>query len=130
MVRFIEESAKEFVESLGAKFGKCEEDVKDGYISKIEVEGDLNYEIFLSFPKSTLDKVSILLFEDEEYDLEDLLKEIANLIVGKAKVVASNKEIHFNISIPEFLDKKEISYDDKVTYSIDGNCFTIFIKGK
>ena len=130
MVKFIEESVKEFVNTLKAKFGKCENEVSDGYMSKIEVNGDLNYEVYLSFPKKTLDKVSMLLFGDDDYDLEDLLKEIANLIVGKAKVLASNKEVHFNISIPEFIDRKEISFDDKMTYSIDGECFTIFLKGK
>ena len=130
MIKFIEESAKEFVESLGAKFGICDREIKDGFISKIEVEGDKNYEIYLSFPKSALDKISLILFGDLDYDLKDLLKEIANIIVGKAKVVASIKNVHFNISIPEFLEDKKISFDDKISYKIDNECFEIFLKEK
>jgi len=130
MIRFIEESVKEFVNSLGGEYGVCEKVVDNGFISKIEVDGHMNYEIYLKFPKKTLDLVSTLLFGDDEYELEDLLKEIANLIVGKAKVFASDKDIHFNISIPEFLEKKEISFDEAKSYSINGECFSVFLKGK
>jgi len=130
MLKFIEESVKEFVDSIGGEYGFCENIVKDGFVSKIEVDGHMNYEIYLKFPKKTLDLVSTLLFGDDEYDLEDLLKEIANLIVGKAKVFASDKNIHFNISIPEFLEKKDISYDEAKSYSINGECFSVFLKGK
>jgi len=130
MINFINESVKEFIESVGGEYNNCEKEVKEGFIGKIEVEGDLNYDVYLKFPKYTLDIVSELLFGDEEYDLEDLLKEIVNIVVGKAKVFASNKNIHFDISIPEFIEQKEISFDEKQSYSINGKCFTVFIKGE
>jgi len=126
MDKFLDKAVENFINSIGGTFGKCNNPNKEGFISKIEVKGDINKTIYLCIPKETLDTVSMLLFGETEYDLPDLTNEIANLIVGNAKVIASKNNVNFNISTPEFLDLKNIKYDTKKNYSIDGECFSIF----
>jgi len=126
MDEFLDKAVENFIKSIGGTFGKCNNPNKEGFISKIELKGDINKTIYLFIPKETLDTVSMLLFGETEYDLLDLTNEIANLIVGNAKVIASKNNVNFNISTPEFLDLKNIKYDTKKNYSIDGECFSIF----
>ena len=75
-----------------------------------------------------LDIVSELLFGDTDYDIEDLSKEIANLIVGNAKVLASDEDIHFDITTPKFHKHINMDYDKKIDLSIQGKCFSILFK--
>ena len=125
MKRYFSKAVENLANSIGATFGKCENPPKEGYISKIDIDGDVKKSIYILVPKITLDKISIHLFGDCEYDLADLVNEIANLIVGNAKVVASEEDVHFNISTPEFLDVKDVTYEKREDYSIDGECLSI-----
>ncbi len=125
MDRFFDKAVENFVKSIGGEFGKCGNVDKEGFVSKIEVNGDINKPVYLFIPKETLDTVSMLLFGEKEYDLPDLTNEIANLIVGNAKVIASDENIDFDISTPQFLDIKDVKYDVRKDYSIDGECFSI-----
>ena len=125
MDRFLDKAVENFITSIGGKLGSCENSHNDGFVSKIEVKGDINKSIYIFIPKETLDKISMLLFGEVDYDLKDLTNEIANLIVGNAKVVAADENIHFNISTPEFVDIKDIKYDTRKDYSIDGECLSI-----
>ena len=128
MEKFFIEAAKNFAKSIGAEINHCNEKVEDGFISQIDIRGDENLDIYLVLPKDVLDTVSELLFGDTDYDIEDLAKEIANLIVGNAKVLASEENIHFNISTPKFHNKLDVSFDKKLDLSIDGKCFSILFK--
>jgi len=130
MEKFFIKAAENFSNSLGLSFDKCKNEVKEGFVSKIEINGDLNFDVYILIPKKTLDLVSISLFGDDDYDLADLTNEIANLIIGNAKVVAAEEGVSFNISTPEFLDKEKIDYDKKVDLSIDNECFSILFKEK
>ncbi len=125
MDKFFDKAVENFVISIGGSFGKCKNLHKDGFISKIEIKGDINKSVHLFIPKETLDTVSMLLFGEKDYNLPDLTNEIANLIVGNAKVIASNENVNFNISTPKFLDIKDIKYENRKDYSIDGECFSI-----
>ena len=125
MENFFSKAAKNFVHSVGGNFGKCNNPPKEGYVSKIEIDGDIKKSIYILVPRETLDTLSMLLFGEKEYDLQGLINEMANLIVGNAKVVAAEENVHFNISIPEFLDVKNVKYEKREDYSIDNECFSI-----
>jgi len=125
MERFLDKAVENFINSIGGKLGKCDNLHEDGFVSKIEINGDINKGIYIFVPKETLDKISMLLFGDTDYDLKDLTNEIANLIVGNAKVIASDENVHFNISTPEFLDIKDIKYKNRKNYSINDECLSI-----
>ncbi len=125
MKRFFSKAAENFVISLGGNFGKCDNPPKEGFISKMEIDGDIKKTIYILVPKKTLDTISMLLFGENEYDLQGLINEIANLIVGNAKVIASEENVHFNISTPEFLNIKNIKYENREDYNINGECFSI-----
>jgi chemotaxis protein CheY-P-specific phosphatase CheC len=63
---------------------------------------------YLFFKKDTLNEFSkALLFEDNlnEDDLDDLVKEVANMIIGSAKVTLenNNKDVEYKIGVPDFL---------------------------
>jgi CheY-specific phosphatase CheX len=64
--------------------------------------------------------------------MADLTNEIANMIVGNAKVVASKKGIDFNISVPQFLGEYQnnIDYDDVLSFKYKGVCFYVLFKEK
>jgi len=128
MEKFFIKAAENFAKSLGLNLDTCKYEVKEGFVSKIKISGDLNFDVYILIPKKTLDLVSISLFGDNDYDLADLANEIANLIIGNAKVGA--EEVSFNISTPEFLDKENVDYDKKVDLSIDNECFSILFKEK
>ncbi len=128
MEKFFVKAAENFAQSIGAEINHCESEVKEGFISEIDIRGDENIDIFLVLPKDVLDIVSELLFGDTDYDIEDLSKEIANLIVGNAKVLASDEDIHFDITTPKFHKHINMDYDKKIDLSIQGKCFSILFK--
>ncbi len=128
MEKFFEEAAKNFAKSIGAEIDHCKDEIKHGFISEIDIRGDVNIDIYLILPKDVLDSISELLFGDRDYDIEDLSKEIANLIVGNAKVLASEENIHFDISTPKFFENINIDYDKRINLSIKGKCFSILFK--
>ena len=128
MEKFFIEAAKNFAKSIGAEIDHCESEVKEGFISEIDIRGDENLDIFVVLPKDVLDEVSELLFGDKNYDVEDLSKEIANLIVGNAKVLASEEDIHFDITVPKFHKDLNIKYDKRLDLSLKDKCFSILFK--
>ena len=128
MEKFFIKAAQNFAKSIGAEVDHCKSDVKEGYIGEVDIRGDENLNIYIVLPKDVLDIVSELLFGDTDYDVEDLSKEIANLIVGNAKVLASEEDIHFNITTPKFSNSLDIDYDKRVDLSIKGKCFSILFK--
>ena len=128
MEKIFIKAAQNFAQSIGAEVSHCESDIKEGYIGEVDIRGDENLNIYILLPKDVLDLVSELLFGDTDYDIEDLSKEIANLIVGNAKVLASEEDIHFNITTPKFSNSLDIDYDKRIDLSIKGKCFSILFK--
>lgn len=120
-----------FIESIEGQVGGCKKNPDKGFVSKIEISGDENYEIFIVIPKRKLDYVSEYLFGDKNYDVADLTNEIANMIVGNAKVIAAEKGMNFDISTPQFIGEFEkMKYDDILKFKYKGVCFYILFKAK
>lgn len=72
------------------------------------LENDIEHTWYLFFEKKVLDEIAFnLLFEENlcEDDLDDLLKEIANQIIGSAKVLLEEKypDNTYTINLPEFM---------------------------
>jgi len=132
MQNIFKEAVKNYLESIEANFGECKVDPHSGFVAKIDINGDENYEVFVVVPKLKLDYIAELWFGDSsDYDAQDLVKEITNLIVGNAKVIAENKGINFDISTPEFLGEYEnIEYNDILKFKFKNRCFYVIFKEK
>ena len=130
MQSIFKEAVKNYLESIEANLDECKADPHTGFVSKVDINGDENYEIFVVIPKVKLDYIAELWFGDSsDYDTEDLVKEISNLIVGNAKVIAENKGIHFDISTPEFLGEYEdMEYNDILKFKFKNRCFYLLFK--
>jgi hypothetical protein len=132
MIKIIKEAVKNYLSSLNTEFDECGEKKINGFVSKIEIDGHKKADIYIVVPVRKLDMVSLYWFGDKNYDPKDLTNEIANLIVGNAKIIAEKKKINFNISTPEFLGKfnKNIEYDDVLAFKYKTVCFYILFKEK
>ncbi len=129
MNNILYQSCENFAKSLGIDIIKCNDDDIKGFVSEVDIRGDLNYKVYVVLPKEKLDMVSEIFFGDTSYDIEDLSKEIANLIVGNANVVASEKNINFDISVPKFLGEyKNLEFDDKICLKSNGIKFFVLYK--
>jgi len=130
MIEIIKESVKNYLLSLEANFNECKTKNIKGFVSKIEIRGDKEANIYIVIPKRKLGYVAKYWFGEPDYDIIDLTNEIANLIVGNAKMNASKKGIHFDISTPEFLGEfdKNIEYDDVLLFKYKNVCFYIMFK--
>ncbi|GAB6045254.1 hypothetical protein JCM11957_08520 [Caminibacter profundus] len=133
MNTILKKACENFAKTLGIEIKECNDKNIRGFIGKIFILGDINYDIYLIVPKEKLDLVSEIFFGDKnDYDLEDLTKEIANLIVGNSKIVADENNIYFDISTPEFLGeyKNNIDFDDFICLESKGVKFFILYKEK
>ncbi len=133
MFNIIKKSVYNFVDSIEGKVEECNETLKNGFVSKISIFGDENYDFYIVVPHEKLSYIANYYFGDHNYDAEDLTKEIANQIIGNAKIIAKNKSKNFDISIPEFLGEynDNIKYDDILSFKFNGDkCFYILFKGK
>jgi CheY-specific phosphatase CheX len=131
MIDIIKKSVKNYLESLEADFDECKDNNINGYVSKIQIEGDKKADIYVVVPRKKLEYISEYWFGDQNFEEKDLTNEIANLIVGNAKVIGDEKNIHFNISTPEFLGEyKNIDYDDVLSFKYKNVCFYVLFKEK
>ena len=131
MNTILKQAVENYIESIDGHIKECKAKPHTGFVAKISTEGDLEYDIFVILPKTKLNYIAELWFGDKNnYDIEDLTKEIANLIVGNGKIVAKEKGIEFNISIPEFLGEytKQIKYDDILKFKFRNRCFYLLFK--
>ena len=103
----------------------------DFYVSKIHIKGEENYDFYIYIKKETLKKMALLFLYEKnptEDILKDLIKEIANIIIGKAKVLASLKNIIFDISTPEFIRAGATppkNNDLEINFMFEGRIFSI-----
>lgn len=118
-----------FLESIDSKSTECKAMPKSGYVSEIDIKGDILYRIYVVLQKSHLDSVSEIYFGDKNYEIDDLLNEITNQIIGNAKVVAVEHNIHFDISTPKFLGEyKKINSDYLLKFKFKNRCFYLMFK--
>ena len=124
--------AQSFLEVLQESINKTPKDsilpIKKGYLAKISMlKGNVaDKEVFLLFDKAFLTIITKALLEEESPDkatLDDMAKELANLIVGHAKVLAKGDR-SFNISVPSYLGYKLIKdYDSGLHFKLGrGHC--------
>jgi len=132
MKNIFKEAVKNYIDSIEGNITECKVEPHKGFMSKIDIKGDENYTIYIVVPKEKLDYIAELWFGDSsEYDIDDLTKEIANLIVGNAKIIAKDKNVNFDISTPEFLGEYEkIKYDDILKFKFKNRCFYVIFKEK
>jgi CheY-specific phosphatase CheX len=132
MIELIKKSVKNYLKSLDADFNECQDKNINGYVSKIEIIGDKKADIYVVIPPKKLEYISEYWFGEKNFDAKDLTNEIANLIVGNAKVIGSEKNVNFNISTPEFLGeyKNNIEFDDFLAFKYKDLCFYILFKEK
>ena len=101
-------------------------------VSKIEINGEHNYQIYVAISKKSLKKMAhIFLLEEEPTKpiIQDLLKEISNIIIGRAKVILQEKyNINSTISTPEFINNYKFNDEKVVSFTFEGDVFSIFIK--
>ncbi len=132
MNRIIKEAVENFINSIEAKIDECKNEKIEGYVSKIQIRGDKNFDIYVVVPNEKLSYISNYYFGDDNFDVEDLTKEISNQIIGNAKIIAAENNVNFDISVPEFLGEynDKIDYDDMLAFRFNGDkCFFILFKG-
>lgn len=97
-------------------------------------ENETEYIWYLFFKKDTLNEIAKnLLFEDNlcEDDLDDLLKEISNQIIGSAKVLLEEQNPHYKyqLSIPEFMgnisEPFPITFSESMLYKVKNRTFVV-----
>jgi CheY-specific phosphatase CheX len=132
MIEIIKMSVKNYLESLEADFDECENKNINGYVSKIEIVGDKKADVYVVVPRKKLEYIAEYWFGNKNFDEKDLTNEIANLIIGNAKIIAGENNVNFNISIPEFIGeyKNNIEYDDVLSFKYKDVCFYILFKEK
>ncbi|RDU64103.1 hypothetical protein [Helicobacter sp. MIT 14-3879] len=104
-------------ESMGIMLKKDNKLLKKAFSSKITLDNK-NFIIVINKPlleKFALDFLDIVNPNDDI--LIDIAKEIANLIIGKAKVLYENSGSIFKLGIPEFIGYKVIkNYNNVLSY--------------
>jgi len=112
---------------------------KDLFCSQINFfKADRKLTFNFYFKKETLKNISeIFLFEREldEKSMKDLTNEIANLIIGSAKVLAEDEDekSRFKISTPKFMGiakASDIDFANAQLFKIKNRCFIIEMKEK
>jgi CheY-specific phosphatase CheX len=103
------------------------------YSASIEVYGDVNYHIALYIPEKSLTKMAFLFLFEENPDtetLEDLIKEITNIIVGKSKMYATDNGINYKIKTPQFVGSniKVEANDFDLNFTFEDEIFSIIGK--
>jgi len=97
-------------------------------------EDGIEIQWYLLFKKHTLNEFSkALLFEEDlnEEDLDDLVKEVTNMIIGSAKVILEekNSDITYEISTPDFLghvpNVNLLKLEEFLLYKIKNRTFVI-----
>lgn len=124
------EAVKNFLDTLDVSYQECKSEPKSGKVAEIDIKGDVLYKIYVVLPVIVLDTVAEVYFGDsEDYNAEDILEEITNQIVGNAKVVAKENNIHFDITIPKCLgDYQKIEHDYILKFKFKQRCFYLLFK--
>jgi CheY-specific phosphatase CheX len=138
MIHYIERAAENF--SIHQLESKCEKQSNSSkmrtFIAYIDVNdtGGSVYRVYLGCEKPLMQEIAaIFLAEDESNDetLTDLTLEVANMVIGSAKVLAEEEDIApFSITTPIFekYDEFDISSDSNATLQINGHLMCIAIK--
>lgn len=112
---------KVFNDTIGEPVTEWKHHIRNGYISRITLKRESDIPLFVVFKQQSLKEIAEVLFMDDAPDeatLQDLSCEMANLIAGCAKTVASEKQSEsFDISTPEFVGNQNINAKGSVRSS-------------
>lgn len=136
MINAVDKATQNFCSNIiSLKIDKAKHSGKNFYGAAIALYQDnTEYQWYLLFKKNTLNEFSkALLFEDNlnEDDLDDLVKEVANLIIGSAKVIleAENSTVDYKMGTPDFLghvpNMRLLGLEDFLLYKIKNRTFAI-----
>ena len=137
MLKALDLSIKHFFEDILKQNLHAAQDISgelygSSIILSSKSEGD--YAFYLFFPKEILDKFREIFLKNlvlKEDDLCDVSKEMANEIVGYAKVKLNESKDEFKLGVPEYLGKVDFAnfkLEKEFTYGIDGFNFRIGYK--
>ncbi len=132
MLETITEAASSFCkEQLGAKRLEVEKATtppKGTLVAYIDIQmhGSKAYRAYIAAQKEFVQFVAKIFLEEEESDEEtimDMALECTNLIIGSAKVVASQKGIDFDISTPKLqvMERFTPHYEDAAVLRCENN---------
>ena len=136
MIAAINSATKSFcADIIGLETKQAKYSGKNFYGAAIALcEDEVETQWYLLFKKNTLNEFSkALLFEDNlnEDDLDDLVKEVANMIIGSAKVILEkqNSNLTYKMSTPDFLGhvpKAELlKLEEFLLYKIKNRTFVV-----
>lgn len=112
---------KVFNDTIGEPVTEWKHHIHSGYISKITLKRASDVPLYVVFKAESLKEIAKVLFMDDAPDeatLQDLSCEMANLIAGCAKTIASEKQSEsFDISTPEFIGNQNIESQGSVRSS-------------
>ncbi len=102
--------------------------IHTGYCSKISTQ---ETHFYFCFDHAFLLSISsAMLFDDNptKDDLYDLSKEIANLVIGHAKVLLAEQGVHIQINTPSFLGEITLSNPDLkgIHFAIEEGKFSMY----
>ncbi|PAF46845.1 chemotaxis protein CheX [Helicobacter sp. 12S02634-8] len=125
-----------FFDVIQKMIGKTPKDsimpLKRGYLSSIEMleSGIITY-LCCNKPFLQILCKHFLLDENPTQDtLMDMSQELANLIIGRAKVITKQKGGNFNISTPKFLGIKLVKdYNKGLHFRLENGRCSIFMRG-
>jgi len=138
MLEMIQEAAKNFcIHQLGLTpdLTDTKPQTEDTLFVSIQItaNNDETYHVYLLAQKSFIQLVASLFLEEQESDdetLDDMALECINLIVGNAKVLAAEKDIHFTISTPNIaqLDTSLLESSEFFTLACDNSHLSILLQ--
>ncbi len=105
----------------------------EGYMAQIPFEeGEKAYMARVWVEKPALRRLADLLLFDDDPDhetMEDLTAELANFIVGRAKMVASDRALPYRMGTPRYegLGRLEEA-EGTILYDVEGHCIALQIK--
>ncbi len=100
----------------------------------IETSDSIKHRVYLAAQENFIQRVSMLYLEEDESDKEtltDMILELANLVIGSAKVLAEEEDKNpFTISTPNFekLDIFDYEYDQSKVISVENDEMILAIK--
>ena len=137
MIELFRTAVKEvFQDNFGLSTDKCIEIPKtEGYVASIPFhEENRHYEVNIWAESGLIFNLAEILLAQshpDEQTLEDLSCELANFIVGHAKMLASNHGMRWTLSTPRFLGLQSPSSIPKnLTFRIGLHCLIMNIGEK
>lgn len=138
MIKIIAKAAENFcTHQIGKKHTLSEDKVETRtVIAYVDIAKDdgTTFRVYTAYDEAMVQMIAeIFLFEDESdlETLQDMALETANMIVGSAKVLASESDdVHFTISTPhlEKVGVFDLAFDSCQTILVDDKAMMIAIK--